>query len=98
MGLKEWLCSFWDKGGIDCVQSVEKRISWMAKELLSELWRRYKRREQMIAYGEKPVGQIEVVKGFYFSARKKPCAWHRFWMRVFLGWKWHDGNVIGGEE
>lgn len=52
----------------------------------------------MIAYGEKPVGQIEMMKGFYFSARKKPCVWHRFWMRVLLGWKWHDGNVIGGEE
>lgn len=45
-------------------------------------------------YGEKPVGHLELIKGFYVSSRKKPNAWNRFWMRILLGWKWHDGNVI----
>lgn len=25
-----------------------------------------------------------------FSLTQKPSAWHRFWMRVCLGWRWVD--------
>lgn len=42
----------------------------------------------MIVFGEEYIGQIELTKGAYLSVRKKPCVWHRFWMRVLLGWKW----------
>lgn len=25
-----------------------------------------------------------------FMLLKKPSAWHRFWVRMTLGWKWED--------
>ena len=47
---------------------------------------------------DKPVGHLQIVDNIYWGVRKKPCWWHRLWMRVLLGWKWHDGNVTGGER
>lgn len=44
----------------------------------------------MRAWGQKPVGYIQIAEGYFWSMHKKPCAWHRFWMRVFLGWRWLD--------
>lgn len=23
---------------------------------------------------------------------RRPSAWHRFWYRVLLGWRWEDGS------
>lgn len=46
----------------------------------------------MTVYGKKPAGYIEITEGYYYTSHKKPCLWHRFWQRVFLGWKWHDNN------
>jgi hypothetical protein len=28
-----------------------------------------------------------------FVFRRKPSAWHRFWVRFFLGWTWADEDV-----
>lgn len=28
-----------------------------------------------------------------FHLTKKPSAWHRFWVRMVLGWVWRDNNV-----
>lgn len=28
--------------------------------------------------------------GLKFGIEKKPSAWHRFWVRVLLGWQWED--------
>lgn len=52
----------------------------------------------MIAYGKKPVGFIEIMEGYYYAAYKKPCLWHRFWHRVFLGWKWHDNDPFEADR
>lgn len=27
---------------------------------------------------------------FCFNLRRKPPVWHRFWVRVILGWTWED--------
>lgn len=52
----------------------------------------------MTVFGKEPAGYIKLADKFYIAQHKKPCLWHRFWMRVLLGWKWHGGNVIGGED
>ena len=27
---------------------------------------------------------------YHFAFTSKPAWWHRFWTRVFLGWRWSD--------
>ena len=29
-------------------------------------------------------------RGMGFLLERKPSWWHRFWLRVTLGWEWHD--------
>ena len=38
----------------------------------------------------KPVGYIEIWKGFRIAANKKPNIFHLFLMKILLGWKWID--------
>lgn len=40
--------------------------------------------------GPVPVGRYEVVSGVSFFTTTKPHAWHRFWARILLGWRWSD--------
>ena len=48
--------------------------------------------------GKTSVGFIELAENFYINSYKKPCAWHRFWMKALLGWKWHDGTKLPPED
>jgi hypothetical protein len=38
----------------------------------------------------KQVGYYVVGKGFHIFFQKKPNAIHRYFTKLFLGWKWHD--------
>jgi hypothetical protein len=38
----------------------------------------------------KEVGKYIINDGFHIHMIKKPCWPHRFFTRVFLGWKWED--------
>lgn len=43
-----------------------------------------------LRYGKEPIGYIKLAESIYCGVRKKPCLWHLFWMKVLLGWTWHD--------
>lgn len=32
------------------------------------------------------------MENVYWSLTRKPSAWHRFWVRVVLGWTWEDAQ------
>ena len=34
------------------------------------------------------VGHYEIMQDLVFGANMRPSRWHRFWTRVFFGWKW----------
>lgn len=38
----------------------------------------------------KQVGYYVVGKGFHIFFQKKPNVIHRYFTKLFLGWKWHD--------
>lgn len=40
---------------------------------------------------EPDVGGYDV-GGVTYMLTKKPSAWHRFWVRVVLGWEWKDAQ------
>lgn len=42
-----------------------------------------------------PVGHFYIY-GVVFATREKPSLFHRFFARVFLGWKWHPGHYVDG--
>ena len=39
---------------------------------------------------QKQVGYYKIGKSFHVFFEKKPKAIHRYFTKVFLGWKWHD--------
>lgn len=36
----------------------------------------------------KPLYAVHIAPGFIYETHKQPNAWHRFWVRVLLGWVW----------
>jgi len=38
----------------------------------------------------KAAGYYVPSSGLKFGIEKKPSAWHRFWVRVILGWQWEE--------
>jgi hypothetical protein len=39
---------------------------------------------------QKQVGYYKIGKSFHVFFEKKPKAIHRYFTKLFLGWKWHD--------
>ena len=38
----------------------------------------------------KQIGSYKIGKSFHIFFEKKPSAFHRFFTKLFLGWKWQD--------
>ncbi|MCD9005215.1 hypothetical protein LDO31_03000 [Luteimonas sp. XNQY3] len=39
---------------------------------------------------KKRVGSLQITDGFEVASYTKPCALHRWAMRLVFGWKWQD--------
>lgn len=53
-----------------------------------------RRSEQAYKPPPLPVGHFEIAQFMYVAAPRKPNAFHRWCMRAFMGWRWHDGHVV----